>query len=61
MHELLSEWGRLVSVASASIKTREWKLYDELRSLNPEYYDIPDGSFKESGTMVNTVIVVVNK
>ena len=61
MYELLSEWGRLVSVASASIKTREWKLYDELRSLNPEYYDLPDGSFQESGTMVNTVIVVINK
>lgn len=61
MYEILSEWGRLVSVASASIKTRQGKLYDELRELNPEYYDLPDWSFKESGTMVNTVIVVINK
>jgi hypothetical protein len=61
MYKCLSDWGRLVSVASASIKTRQGKLYDELRELNPEYYDLPDGSFKKSGTMVWTVIVVINK
>ena len=61
MYETLYEGGRLVSVASASIKTREGKLYEELRNLNPEYYDLPEWSFKESWTMVNTVIVVINK
>lgn len=61
MYKCLHKWGRIVSVASASIKTRQGKLYDELRQLNPEYYELPDGSFKESGTMVGTVIVVINK
>ena len=61
MYELLDEWGRIVSIASSSIQTREWKLYDELRALNPEFIELPDGSFKESGTLVNTVIVLINK
>jgi hypothetical protein len=61
MYELLADWWRLVSVASASIKNRQGTLYDELRELNPRYYDLPDWSFKESWTMVNTVIVVIDK
>ena len=61
MYKLLSEWGRIVSIASSSIKTREWKLYDELRALNPEFIELPEWSFKEIGTMVNTVIVLICK
>lgn len=61
MYETLSAGGRLVSVASVGVKWREGKLYDELKNLNPQFYDLPDGSFKESWTMVNTVIVVINK
>ena len=61
MYELLNEWGRLVSIASSSIKTREWKLYDELRALNPKFIELPEWSFKESWTLVNAVIVVINK
>lgn len=61
MYETLNDWWRLVSVASASIKTRTGKLYDEFNALNPEFYDLPDWSFKKSWTMVNTVIVVINK
>lgn len=60
-YTLLNKWGRLVSIASSSVKWREWKLYDELKALNPEFIELPDWSFKESGTMVNTVIVVINK
>lgn len=60
-HKHLRDWWRLVSVASASIKTRQGKLYDELKALNPEFYDLPEWSFKESGTMVWTVIVVIDK
>lgn len=61
MYKLLSEWWRIVSIASSSIKTREWKLYDELKNLNPEFIELPEWSFKESWTLVNTVIVVINK
>lgn len=61
MYELLNEWWRIVSVASSSIQTREGKLYDELRALNPEFIELPHWVFKESWTMVNSVIVVINK
>jgi type I restriction-modification system DNA methylase subunit len=61
MYELLNEWWRIVSVASSSIQTREGKLYDELRALKPEFIELPEWSFKESWTMVNSVIVVINK
>ena len=61
MYELLNEWWRIVSVASSSIKTRDGKLYDELRALNPEFIELPEWSFKKSWTMVNSVIVVLNK
>lgn len=61
MAKNLTIWGRLVSIASSSIKTREGKLYDELKALNPEFIELPDWSFKDSGTMVNTVIVVIDK
>lgn len=61
MYELLNEWWRIVSVASSSIQWREWKLYDELRSLNPEFIELPAWSFKESWTMVNSIIVLINK
>jgi len=57
----LRDWGRLVSVASSSIHTRSWKIYDEFKALNPEFIELPDWSFKDSWTMVNTVIVVINK
>jgi hypothetical protein len=57
----LCEWWRIVSIASSSIQTREWKLYDELKELNPEFIKIDDWAFKESWTMVNSVIVIINK
>lgn len=57
----LCEWWRLVSIASRSIQTRQGKLYNELRELNPEFIEIEEWAFKESWTMVNSVIVVLNK
>ena len=60
-YSLLSEWWRIVSIASASIKTRQWKIYDELRELNPEFMAIEDWAFKDSWTMVNSILVVINK
>ena len=61
MYELLNEWWRIVSIASAWIKFREWKVYNELRELNPEFIELPEWSFKDSWTMVNSVIVLINK
>lgn len=61
MYETLAIWGRIVSIASSSIKTREGKLYDELKALNPRFIELPEWSFKESWTMVNTVILIIDK
>lgn len=57
----LNTWWRLVSIASTSIQTREWGLYDDLRELEPEFITIAEGSFKDSWTMVNSVIVILDK
>lgn len=61
MYEHLDTGGRIVSIASASIRTRSGKVYDDFHALRPEFIEIEDGAFKESGTMVNSVIVVINK
>jgi hypothetical protein len=64
MHALkfLKPTGRLVSVMSASVRFRENKLSADFRALVVQcggfFVELPEGSFKESGTMVNTVIVV---
>ncbi len=55
--------GRLVSVMSAGIVFRENKKTAEFREIVDRYGFIernPEGSFKVSGTMINTVIVGVN-
>ncbi len=55
--------GLLVSVMSASITFRDNKLTTDFRALIRErggdIEDLPEGSFKESGTGVNTVIVTI--
>lgn len=60
-YSMLKEWGVLISVASSSIQWREGTLYDQLRDLEPEFLELPACSFKESGTIVNTVIVELRK
>lgn len=60
-YSLLKDGGTLVSVASSSIQTREGKVYDELRELPIEWFEVNSGAFKESGTMVNTVILRIIK
>lgn len=61
MYKHLNKWGRIVSIASSSIQHREWKLYGELKELNPEFVEIKEWAFKESWTMVNSCIVVIYK
>lgn len=61
MYDLLEKWWRLVSIASSSIETRQGKLYEQFRNLDPQFIKIKENSFKESWTMVNTVIVIINK
>lgn len=59
----LNEGGRLVSVASASVTFNSQKKYKKLRELiekHGEMIELPKESFKESGTSVNTVLVILN-
>lgn len=65
MYSLLKPGGRLVSVMSpswtfgSSKKQREFRAW--LESLDAQVSEIEEGSFKESGTGVRTVVVVINK
>lgn len=65
MYSLLNPNGRLVSVASKSwtfgsqkkqVAFREW-----LDELDSEIIEVPAGAFKESGTSISAVIVVIDK
>ena len=62
---MLKPGGKLVSIMSAGVTFREDKMGKEFRdfvkSHNGRIIDLPEGSFKESGTGVNTVIVVMDK
>lgn len=58
----LKDGGVLVAIMSAGVKFREDKLTKDFRefvSERGEIIDNPEGSFKSSGTMVNTVTVVI--
>jgi predicted RNA methylase len=61
--KFLKSDGLLVSVMSAGVMFRENKLTVELRELiqkrGGRIEALPDGSFKESGTMVKTIIVEI--
>ncbi len=61
MYDLLEKWWRLVSVAGAGIQHKDTQRHKKLKELNPEYIELPEWSFKESWTMVGSVIVLINK
>lgn len=62
---ILNDGGRLVSIVSESPFFREDKISVEFREWlnewNAEVIDLDSGVFKESGTMVKTRIIVVDK
>lgn len=63
-YSLLRKDGRIVSVMSAGVKFNQQEKYKKIRELiekNGEIIDLPQDSFKESGTNVNTVLVILNK
>lgn len=61
--KFLKSGGLLVSVMSAGITFRDNSLTTEFRSLirtrGGDIEALPEGAFKQSGTMVNTVIVTI--
>lgn len=64
-YKMLKPRGRLVSVMSSGVTFRNDKKATAFRELidrvGGEIIPLPEGAFKESGTMVNTVIVVLPK
>ncbi len=61
----LKEGGKLVSVLSGATPTRQSKRAAVFRNIvaahDGRFEDLPDGSFKDSGTGVSTVLVVIEK
>ena len=64
-YELLAPDGILVSVMSVSFQFRTNRKSEEFRdfldSVGASVYDLPEGAFKESGTMIRSCIVVIRK
>src|SRR5690606_34403981 len=62
---MLNPGGRLLAIAASSLASRDDALTSALRERIAEFGGridaLPDGSFKESGTGVNTVLVVVDR
>lgn len=65
MHEHLNDGGRLVSIAPIGFKTASVNpqkgFADWLELVDARVVDIPPKSFKSSGTMIDTCIIVINK
>lgn len=63
-YEMLNDDGRLVAIMSPGFTFRENKKsrsFRDLVNLCGSWEELPAGAFKESGTMVRTVIVVLKK
>ena len=64
-YQFLAPGGRLVAIMAASVLFRETALYRQVRELaeasGGSITPLPEGSFKESGTSVNTALVVINR
>lgn len=63
-YSLLKPGGRLVSIMASSVKFRREKEYELVRTLIEdcgEIIDLPAASFKESGTLVSTVLIALDK
>lgn len=67
MLDMVEPGGRVVCIMSAGVRFRQnRKTLDFIAMLDRdtkhyEFIDLPEGSFKESGTMVNTVLLVADK
>lgn len=63
--DFLLPGGRLVAIMSASVTFRQGKAFEDFRGwlqgLGAAISQLPEGSFRESGTGVNAVIVAIDK
>lgn len=65
MYLLTKEGGRIVTVASKhwqfSVEKKCQQFREWLNEIGAEVKDVPAGTFKASGTMIETVCIVINK
>ena len=65
MYSCLKEGGRLVSIASKhwqfSKNKKETEFMDWFREMESTIFEIDAGEFKDSGTMVSTCIIILDK
>lgn len=59
-YSLLKTGGRLVSIASAGSST-EKKLIPWLEDVDGVWKELPEGTFKESGTNIRTLLITIDK
>lgn len=59
--KFLKPYGRLVAIMSAAVTFRDTPWYRQVRELASSIEPLPPGSFKESGTSVNAVLVVIDQ
>lgn len=61
----LKEGGRIVTITGPGWTFREDRKFKEFRewikSIDAEWEELPEGTFKESGTNVRTVMLIINK
>jgi 16S rRNA G1207 methylase RsmC len=60
-YKCLKEGGVLVAIMSAGVTFREDSEYRQVRELATEIINLPETAFKESGTMVNAVMVKIER
>jgi len=65
MYKFLKDGGRIVTIASThwiySMNNKEREFKKWLSQVEAEVIEVEAGAFKESGTMVGSVIIVINK
>lgn len=65
MYEVLQDGGRIVTIMSNHWrfcnKKKETEFRNWLETVNYTIYDIPEGTFKESGTSIAACLLVINK
>lgn len=65
MYHYLKAGGRIVTIASKhwqqSKNRKETEFKNWLKEVNAEIQEIPRGAFEESGTMISSVIIIIDK
>ena len=65
MYDLLKTGGQLITISSSSWLFREQKNYADFKEFINDraisYYRLPEGSFKESGTKIDTMLISLTK